>query len=151
MLKLLGYGTYGRVFLAKKKDNGKIYAIKVLDKKNLSKHKQTDLTKLEKKILKSIKSRFLIKLYYAFQSNTKLFLVIEYCPGGELYFYLKVLRYFHEKTVKFYTLNILLGLKALHDNDIGKIIDISTIAPLTDLYSVPRVSIIKSIRFKFAD
>ena len=120
MMKLLGYGTYGRVFLARKKNNGKIYAIKVLDKRNIKRNKQSDLTKLERKILKTIKNPFLIRLYYAFQSKTKLFLVIEYCPGGELYFYLRILKRFHEKTVKFYAANILLGLKALHDNDIGK-------------------------------
>lgn len=119
-MKLLGYGTYGRVFLARKRNNGKIYAIKVIDKKNIIRHSQSDLTKLERKILKTIKSRFLIKLYYAFQSKTKLFLVIEYCPGGEFYYYLKILKSFHEKTVKFYALNILFGLKALHDNNIGK-------------------------------
>mmetsp|Transcript_18922 Transcript_18922/g.21719 ORF Transcript_18922/g.21719 Transcript_18922/m.21719 type:complete len:211 (-) Transcript_18922:976-1608(-) len=120
LMKLLGYGTYGRVFLARKRNNGKIYAIKVIDKKNIIRHSQSDLTKLERKILKTIKSRFLIKLYYAFQSKTKLFLVIEYCPGGEFYYYLKILKSFHEKTVKFYALNILFGLKALHDNNIGK-------------------------------
>ena len=121
-MKLLGYGTYGRVFLARKKSNNKIYAIKVLDKKNINKNKQIDLTKLERKILKTIKDRFLIKLYFAFQSPTKLFLVIEYCPGGELYFYLRICKKFHEKVVRFYTSNILLGLKALHDKDIGKLL-----------------------------
>ena len=44
--------------------------------------------------------------------------MIEYCPGGEFYYYLKTLKWFHEKTVKFYAANILLGLKALHDNGI---------------------------------
>jgi serine/threonine protein kinase len=92
MMKLLGYGTYGRVFLARKKDNGKIYAIKVLDKRGLTRQKQTELTKLERKILKTHRSNFLIRLYYAFQSKTKLFLVMEYCPGGELYFYLNICR-----------------------------------------------------------
>ena len=120
LMKLLGYGTYGRVFLARRKKNGKIYAIKVLDKKNIMKNKQTDLTKLERKILKTIKSPFLIRLYFAFQSPTKLFLVIEYCPGGELYFYLRICRRFHERVVRFYASNIILGLKALHDKDIGK-------------------------------
>ena len=120
MMKLLGYGTYGRVFLARKKTTGKMYAIKVLDKKSIKKGKQSELTKLERKILKDIRDPFLIRLYYAFQSPTKLFLVIEYCPGGELYFYLRLLKRFHEKTVQFWASNILLGLKALHDQDISK-------------------------------
>ena len=119
MMKLLGYGAYGKVFLARKKNNGKMYAIKVLDKSVIKKGKQAELTKLERKILKNIKDPFLIRLYYSFQSPTKLFLVIEYCPGGELYFYLKILKRFHEKTVQFWASNILLGLKALHDHDIG--------------------------------
>jgi serine/threonine protein kinase len=78
MMKLLGYGTYGRVFLARRKITGKIYAIKVLDKKGITRSKQSELTKLERKILKCIKSKFLIRLYFAFQSATKLFLVMEY-------------------------------------------------------------------------
>lgn len=121
-MKLLGYGTYGRVFLARHKKTGKIYAIKVLDKKNIKRNKQNELTKLERKILKTIKSKFLIRLYFAFQSHTKLFLVIEYWPGGELYYYLKIWRKFHENVVRFYVSNILLGLKALHDQNIGKLI-----------------------------
>lgn len=142
-MKLLGYGTYGRVFLARRKINGKIYAIKVLDKKNINKNKQIDLTKLERKILKTMKDKFLIKLYFAFQSPTKLFLVIEYCPGGELYFYLRICKKLHVKVVRFYASNILLGLKALHDKDIGKYshyLFATFWFNLTFEYSVQRVS-----------
>lgn len=59
-----------------------------------------------------------MKLHYAFQSYTKLYMVLEYCYGGELFFYLKHMKKFMERTAKFYAANIVLGLKALHENKI---------------------------------
>ena len=42
----------------------------------------------ERRILESMRHPFLVKMEYAFQSKSKLFFVLEYCPGGELFFYL---------------------------------------------------------------
>jgi protein-serine/threonine kinase len=57
-------------------------------------------------------------MHFAFQSKTRLFLVLEYCFGGELFFYLKHMRKFMERTAKFYAANIVLGLKSLHENKV---------------------------------
>jgi serine/threonine protein kinase len=55
---------------------------------------------------------------YAFQSEKKLFFVLDYCPGGELFFYLKNLGRFREDTAKFYAANIFLAIEQLHKCDI---------------------------------
>lgn len=55
---------------------------------------------------------------YAFQSNKKLFFILEYCAGGELFFYLKNLGKFKEITARFYAANIILALEQLHKCDI---------------------------------
>lgn len=57
-------------------------------------------------------------MHYAFQSRTRLFLVLEYCFGGELFFYLKHMRKFMDRTAKFYAANVVLGLKVLHENKV---------------------------------
>jgi serine/threonine protein kinase len=51
---------------------------------------------------------------YAFTSETKLFFVLEYCPGGELFFYLEKIKRFKEDAARFYATNILLALEHLH-------------------------------------
>ncbi|CAI2367461.1 unnamed protein product [Moneuplotes crassus] len=117
-LKLIGSGAHAQVYLAEKIDNNKLYAVKVLDKKELNRKKQIKGTKIERKILEKIKSPFIVRMHCAFQNNTKLFLVLEYCYGGELFFYLKHMKKFKERTAKFYAANIVLGLKALHESQI---------------------------------
>ena len=61
---------------------------------------------------------FIVKMDYAFQSETKLFFVLEYCPGGELFFYLSQIGRFKEDAARFYASNILLALEHLHSLDI---------------------------------
>lgn len=81
LLKVLGSGAYGRVFLVRKKggpDHGKLYAMKVLKKANIvQKTKTLEHTKTERQVLESIRtSPFLVTLHYAFQTSTKLHLVL---------------------------------------------------------------------------
>lgn len=86
LLKVLGSGAYGKVFLVSKiggKDHRKLYAMKVLKKASIvQKQKTLEHTKTERRVLESIRSSpFLVTLHYAFQTDSKLFLVL-----GELYF-----------------------------------------------------------------
>jgi len=55
---------------------------------------------------------------YAFSDKEKLYFVLDYCNGGELFFYLTNLRRFKEDAARFYSSTILLALKALHDDSI---------------------------------
>ena len=66
----------------------------------------------------NIRHPFIVKMDYAFQSDSKLFFVLEYCPGGELFFYLSQIGRFKEDAARFYASNILLSLHHLHSQDI---------------------------------
>ena len=104
--------------MVRKKDSGKIFAMKTLRKAALIKRNQLLHTQTERAILQQIDNPFLTKLEYAFQTTDKLYMVLNYCGGGELFFWLKKDRRFSLNRARLYTCEILLGLKCLHDKDI---------------------------------
>lgn len=118
LLKLLGKGGYGKVFQARKitgHDAGTIYAMKVVNKAVIIKNqKDTDHTKAERNILETIKHDFLVDLAYAFQTNEKLYLVLEYLQGGELFSHLEREGIFLEDVAIFYLAEIICALAHLH-------------------------------------
>jgi serine/threonine protein kinase len=118
MLKVIGKGAYGKVLLVKKRDTGRLYAMKVLKKKHVRQKKQIRNTMTERKILERVSHPFIVRMNFAFQSAKKLFLVLDYCPGGELFFYISQIGRFKEASAKFYAANILLALECLHENGI---------------------------------
>lgn len=72
----------------------------------------------ERKILEKINNPFIVKLNYAFQTHKKLFFVLDYCPGGELFFYITNIGRLKEEYAKFYAANLVLALECLHENGI---------------------------------
>lgn len=118
LLRVLGKGGYGKVFQVKKgtgADQGKIFAMKVLRKaKIVINQKDTAHTKAERNILESIKHPFIVDLIYAFQTGGKLYLILEYLPGGELFMHLEREGTFTEETACFYLAEITLALEHLH-------------------------------------
>lgn len=118
LLRVLGKGGYGKVFQVKKGsgfDEGKIFAMKVLRKaKIVINQKDTAHTKAERSILESIKHPFIVDLVYAFQTGGKLYLILEYLPGGELFMHLEREGIFTEETACFYSAEIVLALEHLH-------------------------------------
>lgn len=118
LLRVLGKGGYGKVFQVKKgtgADQGKIFAMKVLRKaKIVINQKDTAHTKAERNILESIKHPFIVDLIYAFQTGGKLYLILEYLPGGELFMHLEREGIFSEETACFYLAEITLALEHLH-------------------------------------
>lgn len=118
MIKVIGTGSYGKVVLSKKRDTQQVYAIKTLKKKHLIKKNQVEHTIAERSILENIQHPFIIELAYAFQNKTKLYFVLEFCPGGELFFHLSRIGQFDEKITKFYCTQIILAIYHLHKNKI---------------------------------
>ncbi len=121
LLKVIGRGSFGKVMMVKKvgdKDKNRTYAMKVLRKDAIIKRNQVEHTKAEREILEEIKHPFLMGLHFAFQTDTKLYLVMDYLTGGELFFHLKNERRFSESRTKFYTAEIALGLGHLHSRNI---------------------------------
>ncbi len=92
--------------------------MKILRKTHLLQRGQIERTKTERKVLAMADHPFIMKLHFAFQSNEKLFLVLDYCAGGELFFHLSRHRRFSEKWTRFYTAELLLALGHLHSHGI---------------------------------
>ncbi|SBT50397.1 rac-beta serine/threonine protein kinase, putative [Plasmodium ovale wallikeri] len=117
-LKVIGKGSYGKVLLVKHVKNNKLYAMKILRKENIISRNQLEHTKIERNVLKCVSHPFIVKMYYAFQTSKKLYFILEYCPGGELFFHLSKLREFAEDAAKFYSSEIILALQYLHQLNI---------------------------------
>ena len=118
IIKVIGKGSYGKVLLVKKNDDDQIYAMKVLKKQAMKKRNQVNHIKAERKIMELIDFPFIVKLKYAFQNPEKLYMVMEYCPGGELFFHIQRVERFNEEAVKFYAAQLVLALDHLHKNNI---------------------------------
>jgi len=118
IVKLLGRGSFGKVVLARKKDNNKYYAMKILKKEFIEKNNQTFHAQTEREILERINHPFIIKLKYAFQNAEKLFFVTDYMHGGELFYHLRKEQFFNEIKAKFYICEIILAIEYLHKNKI---------------------------------
>ncbi|MCQ2815857.1 MAG: protein kinase [archaeon] len=118
IVKVIGKGSYGKVLLVKKNDEDGVFAMKVLKKKAMIKKNQVEHIKAERKIMELINFPFIIKLKYAFQTPAKLYLVMDYCPGGELFFHIQRVERFNEEATKFYAAQLVLALEHLHLNNI---------------------------------
>lgn len=115
LLNVVGKGSFGKVMQVKKKDNGKIYAMKVLNKKTILERNELDHTRAEKNILQKLVHPFLVNLVYAFQTDDKLYFIMDYINGGELFFHLQKEEKFSDDRVKFYCAEIVCGLEYLHN------------------------------------
>lgn len=120
MLRVLGKGSYGKVMLVKRRadDYDEIYAMKMLRKDHVVKRNQVEHTRTERSVLEAVSHPFIVELKYAFQTPTKLYVVLEYCVGGELFFHLSRAGRFSEGRSKFYASEILLALAYLHSQNI---------------------------------
>ena len=92
--------------------------MKVLKKRAMKKRNQVNHIKTERKIMELIDFPFIVKLKYAFQNEEKLYMVMDYCPGGELFFHIQRVERFNEEAVKFYGAQLVLALYHLHQNNI---------------------------------
>ena len=118
IIKVVGKGSYGKVLLVKKNNEETIYAMKIMKKISMVKKNQVDHIKTERRILELIDHPFINKLKYAFQTEQKLYLVTDYCPGGELFFHIQRVERFDEEAAKFYAGQIILAVEHLHKNNI---------------------------------
>ncbi|XP_075576066.1 ribosomal protein S6 kinase beta-1 isoform X3 [Pelecanus crispus] len=122
LLRVLGKGGYGKVFQVRKvtgANTGKIFAMKVLKKAMIVRNaKDTAHTKAERNILEEVKHPFIVDLIYAFQTGGKLYLILEYLSGGELFMQLEREGIFMEDTACFYLAEISMALGHLHQKGI---------------------------------
>jgi RAC serine/threonine-protein kinase len=117
-LKVIGKGSFGKVLQVRYKKTGQIYAMKVLNKKTILDRNELDHTKAEKNILMKLTCPFLVRLYYSFQTPDKLYFVMDYVNGGELFYHLQKEKTFSPKRVQFYGAEIVIGLEYLHNQGV---------------------------------
>ena len=118
LLKLLGRGAHGKVLLCEKKTGpSELFAMKILKKQHIIEANQLEHTKAEKMILSHVNHPFLVSLQYAFQTNEKIYFVMEFMKGGELFQHLRRVRQFSEEQAKHITACLVLALGHLHNKD----------------------------------
>lgn len=119
LIKVLGKGSFGKVLLVEKVDTCTTFAMKVLKKSKLRRQKQVERTKTERRVLEiAADSPFIMSMSYAFQTDERLYIVLEYCTGGELFFHLSRYRKFPEHVARFYTAELVCALEFLHEHGI---------------------------------
>ncbi|THH27290.1 hypothetical protein EUX98_g6902 [Antrodiella citrinella] len=108
-----------KVFQVRKKDTKRIYAMKVLSKREIIAKKEVAHTIGERKILqRSLDSPFLVGLKFSFQTDADLYLVTDFKSGGELFWHLQKETRFSEDRARFYIAELVLALEHLHKYDI---------------------------------
>ncbi|XP_069608420.1 serine/threonine-protein kinase Sgk2 [Ranitomeya imitator] len=118
-LKVIGKGSFGKVLLAKRKSDNKFYAVKVLQKKTILKRKEQSHIMAERNVLlTNLKHPFLVGLHFSFQTPEKLYFVLDYVNGGELFFHLQRERSFLEPRARFYSAEVASAIGYLHSQNI---------------------------------
>jgi len=118
ILRVLGRGAFGFVKAGIKKDSGKLYAMKCIDKKRVMATDSVDTIMAEREFLSMMDSRFVVCLKYAVMNDDCLFLVLDLMVGGDLKFHLNKDERFHEQRARFYAAEVLLGLEHIHSKGI---------------------------------
>lgn len=118
LLKVIGKGSFGKVMQVRKKDTGKIYALKSIRKAHIVNKMEVTHTLAEKFVLSRVSSPFIVPLKFAFQSSEKLYLVLSFINGGELFYHLQKARRFPLIRAKFYICELLSAIENLHSLNI---------------------------------
>lgn len=118
ILKLVGRGTFGKVYLVKNSQNNQVYAMKSIRKDVVIDHEAMESLKVEKLILLQVKHPFIISMEHVFAKSLRIYFVMQFVQGGELFKHLSEQRRFSEQRVKFYAAQIALALGYLHKSNI---------------------------------
>lgn len=119
-LAVLGKGNFGKVMLAETKSTKQLYAIKVLKKEFIIENDEVESTRSEKRVfLIANKERhpFLLNLHACFQTETRVYFVMEYISGGDLMLHIQRGQ-FGSKRAQFYAAEVCLALKYFHENGV---------------------------------
>ncbi|XP_022995268.1 probable serine/threonine protein kinase IRE isoform X1 [Cucurbita maxima] len=114
IIKPISRGAYGRVFLARKRATGDLFAIKVLKKADMIRKNAVESILAERNILISVRNPFVVRFFYSFTCRENLYLVMEYLNGGDIYSLLRNLGCLDEDMARIYIAEIVLALEYLH-------------------------------------
>ncbi|KAI5961028.1 NRC2 [Candida pseudojiufengensis] len=115
-IRLLGKGDVGKVYLVREKQSNKLYAMKILSKKEMIERNKIKRALAEQEILATSNHPFIVTLYHSFQSKEYLYLCMEYCMGGEFFRALQTreTKTISENDAKFYAAEVTAALEYLH-------------------------------------
>ena len=118
VFRVLGRGGFGLVSMCKRAQSGKLFAMKVMNKKRVKLKKSEALCLNERNLLAAVDSPFVVCLKFAFTTPTDLYLIVDLMMGGDLGFHLKRKTRFPINEAKYFAARTLMGVLALHDKDI---------------------------------
>eukprot|EP01156_Anaeramoeba_ignava_P022698 Anaeramoba_ignava/c20958_g1_i1.p1 GENE.c20958_g1_i1~~c20958_g1_i1.p1 ORF type:complete len:424 (-),score=137.80 c20958_g1_i1:27-1298(-) len=118
VISVIGRGSYGKVTLVEKNDTHELFAMKSLQKGKVLDVRQIEQTMAEREVLMKAKHPFLISLKYSFQDEERLYMVLDYANGGDLFHHLRKFGKFSLEQVRLYAAELVLGLDYLHKMDI---------------------------------
>jgi protein-serine/threonine kinase len=115
-IRMLGKGDVGKVYMVQQKETGKLYAMKVLSKKEMIRRNKIKRALAEQEILTKSNHPFIVTLFHSFQSQDYLYFVMEYCMGGEFFRALQLRpgKCLTEEDAKFYAAEVIAALEYLH-------------------------------------
>ncbi|KAG8078618.1 hypothetical protein GUJ93_ZPchr0007g4938 [Zizania palustris] len=112
--KIYGVGSYSKVGRAKKKDTGNVYALKIMDKKFITKENKISYVNMERIVLDQLDHPGVIRLFFTFQDTYSLYMALESCEGGELFDQIVRKGRLPEDEARFYAAEIIDILEYLH-------------------------------------
>lgn len=120
LIDKLGKGSFGSVYLVKKKDDPSdiFYAMKILEKEKVLGQNLVRYAKTERNVLVTADHQFIVGLRFAFQTSSRLYLIMDYCPGGDMGMALAKHRRFTLELARVYAAEIVLALEYLHKKEI---------------------------------
>merc|ERR1719357_955778 len=114
-IKTIGRGAFGEVRVVRKKDDNNVYALKMMRKKEMIAKKQVTHIRAERNLLAAADNTWLVKLHFSFQDDEYLYLVMEYCPGGDLMTILMREDILSEPHTRFYMSELAMAIQCVHD------------------------------------
>ncbi|XWS08066.1 hypothetical protein CRYUN_Cryun41cG0046300 [Craigia yunnanensis] len=113
--KIYGVGSYSKVVRAKKKDTRMVYALKIMDKRFITKENKTAYVKLERIVLDQLDHPGVVRLYFTFQDTFSLYMALESCEGGELFDQITRKGRLSEDEARFYAAEVVDALEYIHN------------------------------------
>ncbi|XP_010540639.1 PREDICTED: serine/threonine-protein kinase 38-like [Tarenaya hassleriana] len=113
-LSIIGRGAFGEVRICREKSTGNVYAMKKLKKSEMLRRGQVEHVKAERNLLAEVDSPFIVKLYYSFQDEEHLYLLMEYLPGGDMMTLLMRKDTLTEDEARFYVAQTVLAIESIH-------------------------------------
>merc|ERR1719192_3141496 len=113
-LRVIGKGAFGEVRLVQKLDTGHVYAMKVLKKMEMVDKDQVAHVRAERDILVEADHQWVVKMYYSFQDEERLYLIMEFLPGGDLMTLLMKKDTLTEDAAQFYISETALAIQSIH-------------------------------------